>query len=325
MARIIFGVPRWVVFASFLIVSIHQFQLASVVLRKGNDAVGQSSHDNLLRIRSSPTILEECTVEVSKWPRPNDLSNLKYQDVLQAEQILSFLIEEFDKIGAPVTLMYGTMLREFRNGTKTGCLRPDYQDKDFDIAVSPQHFHYIYGLRDELKQMFNTSLMFNMNLRERMFTSIPTNNKQFKIDVYGYECKKEEGLIYFPWDMITIAMDSFFPVRRHKRILPFEEQFLAHTQSNATIATTGLNENNTTTTETHAGGYNAPAFYLPNNPPCLLENIYGVDYMTPRTGKEVQAKYGTSQGRLAHGNPICNLSLSPYYQQEFERQMNAYC
>lgn len=34
------------------------------------------------------------------------------------------------------------------------------------------------------------------------------------------------------------------------------------------------------------------------------QNIYGADYMTPRTGKKVQAKYGTSQERLAHGIPF---------------------
>ena len=223
------------------------------------------------------------------------------------------------EIGAPVTLMYGTrLLREFRNGTKTGCLRPDYQDKDFDIVVSPKHFNYIMGLRDELKQQFNTSLVFNWNQRKRLFVTIIMNNKQFQIDVYGFECKKEEGLIFFPWDMVTIAMGSFFPVRKHKRIPPFENF----------TATKILEKNDTlpSTTKTHTtSGYNAPTFYLPNDPPCLLENIYGPDYMTPKTGKKAQAKYGTNQGRLAHGNPVCNLPLSQYYQQELERQKNAYC
>ena len=262
-------------------------------------------------LRQPPTIIEDCTVEASMWPRPNGLSNLKYLDVLQSEQILSFLVQKFDNIGAPVTLMYGTLLREFRNGTKTGCLRPDYQDKDFDIVVSPKHFNYIMGLRDELQQKFNTSLVFNRNTRKRLFVSIVMNNKQFQIDVYGFECKKEEGLILFPWDTVTIAIGSFFPVRKHKRILPFEN-FTDFTSPS-------------TTTTTHTSGYNAPTFYLPNNPPCLLENIYGPDYMTPKTGKKAQAKYGLSQGRLAYGNPVCDLPLSQYYQQELERQINAYC
>eukprot|EP00957_Ditylum_brightwellii_P168756 12844808-Ditylum_brightwellii.AAC.1 len=171
----------------------------------------------------APQIKQACTSSYfgseSMWLRPNNLDNLKYQDVLQSEQVLSFLIEIFNKIGAPVTLMYGTLLREFCDGTKTsGCLQPDYQDKEFDT---------------------------------------------FQIDVYGFECKKEEGLIYFPWDMITISMNSFFPVRRHKRILPFEEEELAQQ--------TPLN--NTTTSSNNA----PPAFYMPNDPPCLLENIYGAD------------------------------------------------
>src|SRR5210317_1219543 len=118
--------------------------------------------------------------------------------------------------------MYGTLLQEFRNGTKTGCLRPDYQDKDFDIVVSPKHFNYIMQLRDELKQKFGVSLVFDSQTRKRLFVSMIMNNKQFQIDVYGFECKKEEGLIFFPWDLVTIAMGSFFPVRKHKRILPFE-------------------------------------------------------------------------------------------------------
>ena len=162
--------------------------------------------------------------------------------------------------------MYGTLLREFRNGTKTGCLRPDYQDKDFDIVVSPTHFNYIIGLRDEMKQKFNTTPAFNWNMRKRLFVSIMMNNKQFQIDVYGFECKKEHGLIYFPWDMVTIEMGGFFPVRKHKKILPLEKN----------TTTTISNESNaklppsTATNET-------PTFYLPNNPPCLLENIYGPD------------------------------------------------
>jgi len=192
-------------------------------------------------------------------------------------------------IGAPVTLMYGTLLQEFRNGTKTGCLRPDYQDKDFDIVVSPKHFNYIMLLRDELKQKFDVSLVFDSQTRKRLFVSMIMNNKQFQIDVYGFECKKEEGLIFFPWDLVTIAMGSFFPVRKHKRILPFEN-FTDFTLPS--------------TTTTHTSEYNAPTFYaVPNDPPCLLENIYGPDYMTPKTGKKAQAKYGTSQGRLAHGTP----------------------
>ena len=265
--------------------------------------------------RQPPTItIEDCTAEASMWTKPNDLSNLKYLDILQSEQILSFLVEKLDSIGAPVTLMYGTLLREFRNGTKTGCLRPDYQDKDFDIVVSPNHFNYIIGLRDEMKQKFNTTPAFNWNMRKRLFVSIMMNNKQFQIDVYGFECKKEHGLIYFPWDMVTIEMGGFFPVRKHKRILPLEKS----------TTTTISNESNaklppsTATNET-------PTFYLPNNPPCLLENIYGSDYMTPKTGKNAQAKYGTGQGRLAHGNPVCDLALSQYYRQELERQINAYC
>ncbi len=262
--------------------------------------------------------IEDCTVEKSMWPRPNGLSNLKYLDVLQSQQILSFLVQEFDNIGAPVTLMYGTLLREFRNGTKTGCLRPDYQDKDFDIVVSSKHFNYIMGLRDELKQKFNISIpVFNRQLMKRLFVPISMNNDEFHIDVYGFECKKEEGLIFFPWDMVTIAMDSFFPVRKHKRILPFENFTDDFTLPSAAATTT--------TTTNHTSGYNAPTFYFPNNPPCLLENIYGPDYMTPKTGKKAQAKYGTSHGRLAYGNPVCDLPLSQYYQQELERQINAYC
>ena len=272
----------------------------------------QSSHDNLQLHLHSPTMLEECTVEASKWPRPNNLNKLKYQDVLQSEQVLSFLISSLDKIGAPVTLMYGTMLREFRNGTKTGCLRPDYQDKDFDIAVFPKHFHFIYGILDDLKQKFNTTYI--VDIRERMFLSIGMHNKLFNIDVYGFECKKEEGLIHFPWDMIAISTNSFFPVRRHKRVLLLEEQLA---QAPSIDTTTNSNENNTSTT--HTGGYEEDstlAFHMPNDPPCLLENIYGADYMTPRTGKTVQAKYGTHHGRLAHGNPVCDLPLNTYYQQQ---------
>ena len=80
-------------------------------------------------------------------------------------------------------------------------------------------------------------------------------------------------------------------------------------------------DNSTTTHTTYEIANDTPAYYMPYNPHCLLTNIYGYDYMTPKSGPTSQAKYGGEHGRPAYGNPQCNSTLSMLEQDELERQL----
>eukprot|EP00957_Ditylum_brightwellii_P010484 794599-Ditylum_brightwellii.AAC.1 len=74
-----------------------------------------------------------CTKEASYRYRPNDISELHYTHISKAKHVIAYIVRELDKIGAPVSMMYGTLLHEYRNGTGP-CVQPDFRDKDFDIA-----------------------------------------------------------------------------------------------------------------------------------------------------------------------------------------------
>ena len=60
---------------------------------------------------------------------------------------------------------------------------------------------------------------------------------------------------------------------------------------------------------------------MPNDPHCMLHNIYGSDYMTPKSGKSSQAKWGTQHGKPAYDNPKCNSTLTTFEERELERQL----
>jgi hypothetical protein len=64
---------------------------------------------------SSNTI---CTEKASFRPRPKGVSKKQYKRVLDSESVFQYIIEKLKAdADAPVTLMYGSMLHEFRNGT----------------------------------------------------------------------------------------------------------------------------------------------------------------------------------------------------------------
>eukprot|EP00984_Skeletonema_dohrnii_P003848 scaffold1333_cov130-Skeletonema_dohrnii-CCMP3373.AAC.1 len=214
----------------------------------------------------------------------------------------------------PIILMYyGTMLHEYRNSTKGDpCLRINGNDKDFDIAVFPSHWKHIADyLSVDIQYKFGWKWIGGERARSRLFGSIYypgkgfPKNKLHQIDVYGFQCNSTSDVIDFPWDMVTVAKDAFLPVRRHKTIpIPRRE----YNNSNNTLIATGTDDD-------------FPPYYMPYNPHCLLTNIYGHDYMTPKSGKTSQAKYGTGHGRPSYGNPHCNSTLSISEQEELERQL----
>jgi len=61
--------------------------------------------------------------------------------------------------------------------------------------------------------------------------------------------------------------------------------------------------------------------HMPYNPKCLLENLYGIDFMIPRKGR-VNSDGGDP--RHVYNRPKCEQLLSSAEQKELERQL-AFC
>jgi hypothetical protein len=217
--------------------------------------------------------------------------------VSEAENVIAYITKELSIIGAPVSLMYGTMLHEYRNGTGP-CVQANFKDKDFDIAVFGQHFFHILAMADNIKKKFGWHLKFVDE--EKLFLNfLPKNQRRvsrgFQIDVYGFECNHpNKGLIHFPWDGVTLAMNSFLPLAKHKT-LAYDD--------------TKSGKNSTTP------GGERTYFYMPLNPKCLLANMYGADFMTPKKGHFIR--------KIAYNDPDCGqIDLTSAQQEELERQLS---
>jgi len=246
---------------------------------------------------------------------------LQLQKVSKAEEVLAYIVSELDKINAPVALMYGTMLHEYRNGTGPTVL-PNVKDKDFDIAVSKEHFHHIIGMFERIEEKFGYCVKY-VSTKKLMIVLTPPGQELeagFQIDIYGFKVlpsrpplKKQERLkrkkdiydfdldrhrpelIFFPWDMVFVAMNGFLPLVKYKPL-----------SVNATASVLGGDEDHR---DLH--------YYMPYNVPCLLANIYGDDYMTPT--KEGESFFWRSK---AFDHPRCDNDYTASEREELKRQLS---
>lgn len=232
-----------------------------------------------------------CTKTAHYRILPDDITKLKYERVAVAENIVTYIITELNKVNAPVCIMYGTLLHEYRNGTGP-CVQTNHYDKDFDIAVFPAHFDLIVRMAEDISHNFGWRVL-KLD-QERLFLCLaPMDQKRagrgFQIDIYGFQVNKPiQGLIHFPWDKVTISAQSFLPMVKHKTI-PYDSSL-------------PLDDGNEL------------FFHKPFNVPCLLENMYGSDYMTPKKGHFIR--------QTAHSNPICTKqTLTGPEQAELDRQL----
>ena len=142
-----------------------------------------------------------------------------------------------------------------------------------DLASRPilvtKHFHYIItNFQDEVLERFGWKFMLNDKRKQRLYAEI--QGPFYLIDTYGFYCNVSNDLIFFPWDGVTIAKNAFLPVRKHQLIF-LKSDTETVVETNATTGTTRRSK---------------PGFYMPHNPPCLLHNIYGSDFMTPKKGNK---------------------------------------
>ena len=232
-----------------------------------------------------------CTKDTSYRPRPNFVEPHQYNTVVTGDKVVAYIAKELNKIGAPMSLMFGTLLHEYRNGTGP-CVQANFLDKDFDVAVSGNHFVHVLAMADDIKKRFGWTLRMNGDMKERLFLHFKARKqmtgigKPYQIDVYGFESDRpSKGLVYFPWDKVTVATNAFLPLVKHKTLVYEDDNKEVTTSSDEPIYV-----------------------YTPFNIPCLLANLYGADFMTPKKGHFIR--------RTAHGDPECVHEALPLAEQK---------
>lgn len=227
-----------------------------------------------------------CEKGQSEHIRPRDVSKIQYKRVLQAEHVVAYIVREMDKMGAPVTIMFGSVLHEYRNGTGD-CVEYNMRDKDFDVVVLPEDFPKLFRLIDNIEAQFGWHVITRID--ERLYLMFgPGGMKHpgygFQIDLYSFHRDQpEKGLLYFPWDKVSFEMDLFFPLVKYKSIASMiGVNETENKSSNSARASDSMESH--VVTPVH--------YYMPANVPCLLAKMYGDDFMTPKLGPGNKG-YGT--------------------------------
>jgi len=241
-----------------------------------------------------------CTKKALFRRIPSSVRRIQYRRVVSAQEILAYIIQKLDNVGAPVTLMFGTLLHEYRNGTGP-CLQGNFHDKDLDIAVFAQHIPLVVALADDILKKFQWKLKVkNEKDKILVFTAKGQGavGRGYQIDIYGLECNTPtKGLLYSPWQNARYAMNALLPFVKYKTI-PYD------------------NATHIPNSEQHL-----QFVHMPYNPKCFLQNLYGDDFMIPRKGT------GNSDGvdpKYLYNRPKCGQLLSSAEQKELERQL-AFC
>ena len=228
-----------------------------------------------------------CTGDiVMNQTRPKEVRRIKYQRNLASHRVLAFVVEALDGYGIPVAIMYGTLLHEYRNGTGD-CVLHRLDDKDLDIAIFKHHIPLVLDMNKELEEKFGWTIGFKDVAKgylqihpfddRRKEKKVP-DQVSFQIDVYGFSCDEERRMLNFEWDRAAVSMNGFLPLTRHKTVMD-----------------------------------RTSYLHIPFDPACLLANMYGPDYMTPKKTKYFRTK--------AHDDPRCHSSLNADQEKEFERQL----
>lgn len=128
----------------------------------------------------------------------------------------------------------------------------------------------------------------------------------YQIDICGFDCHPSHHFVHFPWNCNLFAANAFFPLKKHKSI----HQKLPKAESIT----------NDTTSVNRVVVDDTPHWHIPNDPSCLLSNLHGADFMTPKASN-FKRKFD------AYNHPPCHTSSnsakpSSKQQQELERQLS---
>lgn len=298
----------FMLFLSILFTAMNNF----IVYTRYMDMILDSSRKQELGVvQQLPTVLfppeqhptdsfPPCTPEDQHRDRPEDIKESHYEKVRKAEEIFAYIVTELHKFGAPVTLLFGTALHEYRNGTGN-CVQPYFKEDDFDIGVFSQHFHYVVLLIDKIEEKFGWKGHYGVvkSMKDTFLYFKPPKQKVkggFQVDVYALKVDKpREGLIDFDWDRVRIDKHALLPLVKHKPVVSSNE---------ITAAADG----------------SVPSYYMPYNLHCYLTNLYGKTYMTPQPGKKAKGSKGTNGNK--YNSPPCGRELSGPDAVELQRQMS---
>ena len=212
--------------------------------------------------------------------------------------VADFIVTELHKVNAPVTLLWGSALHEFRNGTGN-CVQPNFEDDDIDLGVFKEHFHYVVSLIDEIEEKFSWKVTYGFS--DHCLYIMPIGQKLkggFQVDVYSFQANHPaKGFVNFHWDKKIVALNALLPLMKHKPVVT----------SNSTVATTGKPS--------------IPFYYMPFDNACYLANLYGSDFMTPK--KKFKTKnIANLRGKNRYDNPRCDRELSRHEMHELEQQLS---
>jgi len=248
----------------------------------------------------------ECTKHESLQPLFNTTFGNEENKIRinEATHIIEYIIKQLDATfnGAQLALVWGTMLKEYRNGMSP-CVQYDPTDKDFDVAVNETTFHHIVNtILPKIEKKFNWKTYVN---KERFFAMIfppdqprwsrVNHTNSFQIDLYSFKTNTpKKGLVFFPWDKVEMAMDAFLPLVKYKTI------------ATKTIVTHDK--------DLESGGKQKLYYYKPFNVPCYLSNLFGGDFMIPKPQASGYDK------RFAYDHPKCvDMSSTDYERYESQR------
>ena len=252
-----------------------------------------------------------CTHADGHRYRPNWVTPKRYREVeTEGKAILDYIVTTLHQYDVPVVLLFGTALREHRDGYGP-CVQPSFKDDDFDIGVLRQHFHYVVLMLDDIRAGFGWHTVYGdvvdrnlpgMNAERNFLTLIPPRSKlkqAFQIDIYGLNVNHpREGLVDLPWDRQVHDARFYFPLRKHK---PVSRDPPPGGGGNISAADGSV-----------------PFYHLPFDMDCYLTNLYGPEYMTPSDTKSD----GYRSNLTKVGHPRCTKELSETDRAELERQMS---
>jgi len=228
-------------------------------------------------LQPNQTSIPSCTLEDQHRVRPKDVTKKRYGLVIKGEEVAAYIVTELHKYGVPVTLLFGTALYEYRNGTGN-CVQAYFKEDDFDIGVFSKHFHYVVSLIDKIEEKFGWKAG---TLNDFIYFHPPGQRpkKGFQVDVYRFVVDQPRiGLVDFVWDNIRIEKNALLPLEKHKPVV----------SSNVTVTT---------------NNGSVPFYYMPHNIHCYLANLYGKNFMTPQPGFKVRDGEEPSE---KHNNPPCH-------------------
>ena len=114
------------------------------------------------------------------------------------------------------------------------------------------------------------------------------------IDVYGFDCNLMDNIVWWPWDKVTMRLDSTLPIKEHTRTMNWNNTVFAMSTNDTRIS--------------------KPVLYMPSDPACYLANIFGDDFRIPKKTKFFRHN--------ATDLPVCKTSaLDATEKLEFMRQL----